>query len=124
MVKGVGIDIIEVNRFSRILAQQKEKLLRRIFTDDELGFCKMAANRLAGRFAAKEAFFKALGTGFRGFKWQDVEIKNNTLGAPQFLFSEVLARHLENLGVAKTHLSISHCKEYAVAQVILEGVNE
>lgn len=122
MVNGVGIDIIEVDRFSRILAQQKEKLLKRIFTDGELEFCKKAANRLAGRFAAKEAFFKALGTGFRGFKWQDVEIKNNDLGAPHFLFSERLSLHLEDLGVAKAHLSISHCKEYAIAQVILEDV--
>jgi holo-[acyl-carrier protein] synthase len=122
LVKGVGIDIIEVKRFSRILAERKEKLLKRIFTDGELESCKMAANRLAGRFAAKEAFFKALGTGFRGFKWQDVEIKNNALGAPHFLFSERLMLHLKDLGVTKVHLSISHCKEYAVAQVILEDV--
>ncbi|HBG15337.1 MAG TPA: holo-[acyl-carrier-protein] synthase [Firmicutes bacterium] len=124
MIKGIGIDIVEVIRFSKILKRRGQPLLTRVFTPQELESCGTIAYRLAGRFAAKEAFFKALGTGFRGFKWQEVEVKNNPLGAPYFHFSEKLVAYLDSIGVTKTHLTISHCKEYAVAQVIMEGKQE
>lgn len=121
MIKGVGIDLIEVDRVASVLARRRQRFLKRVFTPGEIEECGWKAHRLAGRFAAKEAFFKALGTGLRGFKWQEVEVKNNTLGAPYFHFSEQLLVYLQELEVANTHLTISHSKEYAVAQVILEG---
>jgi holo-[acyl-carrier protein] synthase len=122
MIMGLGTDIVEIGRITRLIEKKGELGLKRLFTPNELAICGHAAHRLAGRFAAKEAFFKALGTGFRGFKWQEVEIQNDTLGAPYFRFSGRLQAHLEMNGVDKTHLTIAHSKEYAVAQVIMERV--
>ncbi|HBR34455.1 MAG TPA: 4'-phosphopantetheinyl transferase [Firmicutes bacterium] len=122
MIMGLGIDIIEIGRIANLIEKKGELLLKRLFTPDELAICGQAAHRLAGRFAAKEAFFKALGTGFRGFKWREVEIQNDALGAPYFRFSGRLQAHLEETGVDRTHVTITHSKEYAVAQVIMEKV--
>lgn len=122
MIIGLGTDIVEIGRIANLIEKKGELLLKRLFTPSELASCGRAVHRLAGRFAAKEAFFKALGTGLRGFKWQEVEIQNDALGAPYFSFSARLQAHLEESGVDKTHLTIAHSKEYAVAQVIMERV--
>ncbi|MBA2133067.1 holo-ACP synthase [Capillibacterium thermochitinicola] len=122
MIKGIGTDIVEISRIANLMARRGETFLRRVFTPEELANCGRAAHRLAGRFAAKEAFFKALGTGFRGFKWHEVEVHNDELGAPYFSFSPRLRDYLLAQGVGKTHLSIAHSREYAVAQVIMERI--
>ena len=120
MIKGLGTDIVEITRIAALLEKRGEAFRQRMFTPGELAICGRAAHRLAGRFAAKEAFFKALGTGFRGFKWREVEVLNDTLGAPHFRFSQRLQARLQELGVDRTHLTIAHSREYAVAQVIME----
>lgn len=121
IIKGLGIDIIEVSRFSLALARRGERLLNRVFSPEERAACGVSPHRLAARFAAKEAFYKALGTGMRHYCWQEVEVKNDRLGAPYLCFSDRLSAHLGGKGVKKTHLSISHSRNYAVVQVILEG---
>lgn len=124
MIKGLGIDIVETARLSEILRRRGRRFVQRVFTPEEEKVCGSSVQRLAGRFAAKEAFFKALGTGFRGFKWQDVEVSNNELGAPALRFCGRVSAHLREIGVVRVHVSISHDREYAVAQVILEENGE
>ncbi|HEY8344440.1 MAG TPA: holo-ACP synthase [Bacillota bacterium] len=121
MIKGTGIDLVSIPRFNEALNRRGRRLLEKVFTPAEREACCWRAYKLAGRFAAKEAFFKALGSGFRGFKWHDLEVRNDELGAPYLHFSPRLAGHLEAQGITCAHLSISHDQEYAIAQVILEG---
>lgn len=121
MIKGTGIDLVSIPRFTEVINRRGRRLLEKVFSPVERETCSLREYKLAGRFAAKEAFFKALGTGFRGFKWQDLEVRNNELGAPYFCFSERLRKYLEEQGITSAHLSISHDQEYAIAQIILEG---
>lgn len=124
MIHGIGIDIVEVSRIQAFLDQDNQPLLSRLFTPAELAHClhkKQSADCLAGRFAAKEAFVKALGSGLRdGLSWVEMEIVNNPLGKPELLFSGKTAQILNNLGKLETHLSISHDGGKAVAMVVLE----
>lgn len=114
MIKGIGIDIIELSRIDDLLTRQK-KLIDRILTPRERDrFETLSGSRrvefLAGRFAAKEAFSKAMGTGIgKNLSFLDIEILTDELGKPFFRKPEVHA-----------HLSISHSRDYAVAQVIIE----
>lgn len=121
MIKGMGIDIVETARISRVLARRRERFLNRVFSSGEQASCGRSVHRLAARFAAKEALFKALGTGLRYFRWQEVQVDNDRLGAPYFCFSPRLSAYLKEKGITRTHLSISHSRNYAVVQVILEG---
>jgi holo-[acyl-carrier protein] synthase len=121
MIKGTGIDLVSIPRFTEVLNRRGRRLLEKVFSPLEREACHLRGHRLAGRFAAKEAFFKALGTGFRGFAWQDLEVRNDELGAPYLCFSERLAKRLKEQGITSAHLSISHDQEYAIAQIILEG---
>jgi len=113
MIKGIGVDIIEIGRIAQAM-RGGEKFLPRNFTAAEIkyfGEKNNAPQTAAGNFAAKEAFAKALGTGFRGFGLADVEILRDNLGAPYILFRG--ERH-------SCHLSISHSENYAVATVVIE----
>lgn len=119
MIKGTGIDIIEIERISKAIENQK--FIERIFTKDEIKYFNTINNNIytiAGSFAAKEAIVKALGTGLRGFKWVDVEITRNELGKPLVTLYRNAKNIAEEKGITKIELSISHCKEYAVAQAI------
>lgn len=117
MITGIGIDIVELSRIKKIYERQ-EKFAERILTKKEMGgFLQLTAERkaefLAGRFAAKEAFSKAVGTGIGGsLSFLDIEIEKDEKGKP-YVSKPV------HQGV---HLSISHSKEYAVAQVVIEKV--
>lgn len=118
---GLGTDILEVERFRKVLTEHGEKFLQRLFTEKERGYCmqqKDSTLRFAGRFAAKEAISKAFGTGFgEQLSWQDIEILPNHLGRPSVTFSE---KAKEIFGYSPTILlSISHCHEYATATAIL-----
>lgn len=84
----------------------------------------MLGHRLAGFFAAKEAVLKAMGTGLANFSWQEIEVRHDSKGAPFFEFNGKVLSFLTENRVSRIHLSISHCKEYAVAQVILEAGDE
>lgn len=119
MIKGTGIDIIEIERIKKSL--QNEKFIKRIFTKKEIEYFKSINYNIytiAGAFASKEAVVKTLGTGLRGFKWVDVEVVRDDLGKPMvFLYGK--AKEIANeKGLSNIELSISHCKQYAVAQAI------
>ena len=99
----------------------------RVFTEEERAFCEAkgitAAQSFAARFAAKEAFLKALQTGWRGrITWHDIEIVSNEMGVPSLEIQGEAQKILENLGANRIHLTLSHTTEHAVAQVILEKI--
>ena len=115
-----GVDIIEISRIRDVLNSYQSRFLKRIFTDPEIAYCRGRAPNLAGRFAAKEATMKALGTGVRGVSWKDIEISRKDSGAPYVLLHGRAARRADILGLKDVSLSISHSRDYAVAFVVLE----
>jgi holo-[acyl-carrier protein] synthase len=125
LIIGTGIDIAEIARFERFVKEDNQALFRRLFTQLELDYCfarKLAAHHLALRFAAKEAFLKALGTGLRdGINWLDIEIRNDEEGKPHLLVSGKAAAQLASIGGEKSHLSLSDDGGFAIAMVILEA---
>ena len=125
MIVGTGVDIAEVGRIKAAVERFGERFLKRVFTPAEVRYCMgklNAAERLAARFAAKEAGMKAIGTGLRhGVTWQDVEVLRLPGQRPVLKFSGKAAEFAERLGCKRTHLSLSHTKEQAIAHVILEG---
>ena len=123
MVLGVGTDIIEIERMRK--AMGREAFLARVFTQKERAYCDGRgtgrAASYAARWAGKEAVLKAFGTGLRqGMLW-DIEIVPDALGAPEAHLSGFFAALAEERSVRRIHLSLSHAREYAVAQCILEG---
>jgi holo-[acyl-carrier protein] synthase len=124
MIIGIGIDIVFVNRMERWL--KKPELLKRYFHPDELNYVQSTGNKaaasLAARFAAKEAFGKALGTGLLNFALKDIMILNKQNGKPEVILLGTAKEALENSGAQKIHVSLTHEKENAVAMIILEGV--
>jgi holo-[acyl-carrier protein] synthase len=119
-ILGLGNDIVEIDRIEQSIQRYGQKFLDRIFTKKEQEYCLKyhhAARNFAGRFAAKEAIVKALGTGIReGVSWQDIEIINNDFGKPCVSFSKKLQKAFPDTQVL---LSISHAKQYASAVAIL-----
>jgi holo-[acyl-carrier protein] synthase len=124
MIVGTGIDIAEVARIRGTVDRFGERFLKRVFTPEEVRYCRSKANaaeRLAARFAAKEAGMKAIGTGLRGgVTWQDVEVVRISGQRPELRFHGKAAEVARSLGCKRTHLSMSHTKDQAVAYVILE----
>ena len=117
MIKGVGTDIIEIER----IKNAGENFNKRIFTERELQkFHGFRYNSLAGIFAAKEAIAKALGTGFSGFAPKDIEIAQDRLGRPICLLSGGAKERLEFLEATNVHISISHNNDTAVAFAVVE----
>jgi holo-[acyl-carrier protein] synthase len=124
MIYGIGVDIIKIERFKKALARWGDRLCNRVFTPQELAICQSKAQpsrHLALRFAAKEAFLKALGRGmFQGVAWHDIEIINDPLGRPHMKVWGEAERLCREKGVKEIFVSISHETEYGVAQVLLE----
>jgi len=122
MVRGLGIDIIEVKRIKKILEDYGDRFLKRILTDNEISYCMKFSKpelHLAGRFASKEAYSKAIGTGIgKEFSWKDIEILNNERGKPYI----VHLKDTEYSGL-KFEISISHTEDYACAAVSCEDKN-
>jgi len=113
-----GVDIIEISRIRDVAERYGSRFLQRVYTDGEIAYCRGRAPQLANRFAAKEAVMKALGTGTWGVRWRDVEVVRERGRAPQIdLHGGALAR-AERLGIEHLAVSLSHSKEFAVAQVI------
>jgi len=107
--------------------QRTPRFVERVFTAGERAYCDAkgaaAAQSYAARFAAKEAFLKALKTGWRGrITWHDMEILNDAQGVPDLQISGEARILLENLGANRIHLSLSHTTDHAVAQVVLERI--
>jgi holo-[acyl-carrier protein] synthase len=125
MIVGTGVDIAEVPRIAASVERFGNRFLTRVFTQNELKYCLSKANaaeRLAARFAAKEAGMKAIGTGLHfGVTWQNVEVVRAPGGRPGIRFSGKAAEFAAQLGCKNVHLSITHTKEQALAFVVLEG---
>ncbi len=112
-MKGLGTDIIEIGRIEQVLEEYGDSFLTRHFTPKEIAYCKsfaQPAERFAGRFSAKEAIAKALGTGFSKIGFLDIEILNDPLGAPKV--------QVHTLPNERFMLSISHCRRFATATAI------
>jgi holo-[acyl-carrier protein] synthase len=125
MVLGTGMDLVSVPRIGQFMIRFQRRGLTRLFTARELEYCLGLADplpSLAARFAAKEAFFKAVGTGFgRAGGWHDVEVVRLGSGRPLLCLHGPAAAFALNLQVRKIHLSLSHTSEVAAATVVLEG---
>jgi holo-[acyl-carrier protein] synthase len=125
LIVGLGIDIAEVDRVKAAIERYGETFLRRIYTTREREYCERFKNkfeRYAGRFAAKEAAMKALGTGWsRGVRWVDVEVVRQRGGRPTIALSGEASKVAGMLGVHRVALSITHTAAQAFAQVIFEG---
>lgn len=126
MIVSTGIDIVEVYRI-RDSITRTPRFAERIFTPEERSYCESRGaasfQSYAARFAAKEAFFKALKTGWRGkLTWHDVQVANDESGAPSLLVSNEAKRLMTELGGNVVHLSISHTTETAAAHVIIEKI--
>src|SRR5437660_1317530 len=125
MIVGTGVDVTEVARIKAAVDRFGERFLKRVFTPEEVQYCLAKANpaeRLAARFAAKEAGMKAIGTGLRhGVTWHDVEVVRRPGQRPTLKFSGKAAEFASRLGCKRTHLSLSHTADHAIAHVILES---
>jgi holo-[acyl-carrier protein] synthase len=125
MILGTGVDLAEVGRIRDAIGRYGDRFIHRIYTDGEIAYVERKANRFeryAGRFAAKEAGMKAIGTGWkRGVRWQDFEVANLPSGRPTLRLHGEAARIAEKMGVKTISLSITHTAELGMAHVILEG---
>ena len=124
MIIGLGVDIAEIDRIEAAVKRHGQAFLERVFTQAEVSYCerhKKKFERYAGRFAAKEAAMKALGTGWRkGVRWRDIEVKNQPGGKPVILFAGASGEHAKRLGAKRYSVSITHSGNLAFAEVILE----
>jgi len=123
-IYGVGIDLVRVDRYQKALSRWGKRFECRIFTQRESDYCaqkKDSVSCLAMRFAAKEAFVKALGLGLRApVRWLDIEVQNNEMGKPQIFLSERALCHCRALGICGWHLSLSDDGNYGAAVVLIE----
>jgi holo-[acyl-carrier protein] synthase len=121
-IVGIGTDIVECLRIGRMIEQHGELFLNRVYTEREVRYCqarKRAVEHFAGRWAAKEAILKCLGTGWRkGLCWTDMEIRNDPSGRPVVLLCGAAKESAQLLRISDILLSISHCRAYATAQAI------
>jgi holo-[acyl-carrier protein] synthase len=125
MIIGTGIDIAETSRIEQGLERHGERFTKRLFTSAEIAYCEKFRNRAeryAARFAAKEAAFKALGTGWReGIRWLDVEVGHQPSGKPELVLTGRAQEIARELRVARMSVSITHSDRYVAALVIFEG---
>ncbi len=125
MVVGLGVDIIQNERIESVVKKWGDKFLNKFFSDNEINSLDKTRNkdqRLAANYAAKEAFVKAMGTGFRsGMKFKYIEVKRDSLGKPYIDTHGKVKDAVAKKGVSNIHLSISHEKDYSVAVVIFEN---
>ncbi len=124
-VIGIGTDIIEVLRIANMIERHGELFLRRVYTNWEIEYCnarKAAVHHFAGRWAAKEAILKALGTGWaNGIHWVDMEVRNEPGGEPRVSLGGRAREIAEELGIRSMPISISHCRHYATAYAMALG---
>jgi holo-[acyl-carrier protein] synthase len=123
MIIGIGTDIIEINRIEKVI-MRTSSFIQKSFTSNEIEYFKLKGlkgNVIAGNFAAKEAISKALGTGFRGFGLQDIEVLRDELGKPVVNLSHKIYDLLD-IKEFNIHVSISHSKENAIAYAVMEEI--
>lgn len=124
MIYGVGIDIEKVSRVKEVIERWDDAFIKRIFTENEQAYCTSKGNpsqHFAARFAAKEAFSKAIGTGWGGhFRWLDVEVINDSSGKPCLFLHNEFKKYFSSYNL---NLSLSHTSDYAAAIVVVEERN-
>jgi holo-[acyl-carrier protein] synthase len=124
VIAGLGVDMEEIGRVGDAIKRHGRTFLERIFTPAEIAYCERhrdAVERYAGRFAAKEATMKALGTGWgKGVRWRDIEVTRQPGGRPTIVLHGVAREHAERMGARHVSLSITHTGNFAFAEVILE----
>jgi len=125
VIVGLGLDIAEIDRIEAAITRHGTPFLERVFTPGEVAYCERYRNkfeRYAGRFAAKEAAMKALGTGWRrGVRWRDIEVTRELSGKPTLRLEGVARQVADALGVRNISLTISHSGNWALAEVIFES---
>jgi holo-[acyl-carrier protein] synthase len=125
MIIGVGVDIVDIRRIRDVLARQGDRFVHRVYTQGEREYCtshRDPAPHYAARFAAKEAVFKALGTGWaKGITWVDVEVHRKPQDAPFLILHGEALRLTQAMGIQKLHVTLSHSDDSAVAVVILDA---
>jgi len=124
-VIGIGTDIVETLRIAQMIERHGDLFLNRVYTPYEVEYCqarKASTQHYAGRWAAKEAVLKALGTGWsRGIRWRDIEVRNDLAGRPRIVLSGVAAEIGQQLGIEHVLISISHCRTHATAYALAQG---
>ena len=121
-VLGIGTNIIECLRIAQMIERHGERFLNRVFTDQEIQYCRQrhaATQHFAGRWAAKEAVLKSLGSGWiKGINWRDLEVRNDKSGQPKVAFRGGIRDIVEQKGIKDIRISISHCRSHATALAI------
>ncbi len=125
MIVGLGTDIVEISRIGQMIERHGDTFLNRVFTETENEYCGSKKNKeqhYAGRWAAKEAVMKTLGTGFiKGIGWKDIEIINLKSGKPTIVISGGVKLHAAEMGITEILITISHSREFATATAIALG---
>jgi holo-[acyl-carrier protein] synthase len=120
-IQGIGVDVVDVKRMKVALDTWGPGLIKKMFTDTEVAYCKSKKKpheNFAARFAAKEAVSKAMETGWSGkFRWRDVEVVNDASGAPKVILHDFVA---EQLAQCRVHVSLSHTENTVVAFAVIE----
>ena len=121
----IGVDLIEIARVERAIENFGDRFLQRVFTENEILYCRGRVSELAARFAAKEAVSKALGVGMRalardGIHWKDAEITGDRRGKPIVRLFGRAAERAEELGLTEWAVSLTHTKEHAMAFVVAQ----
>jgi holo-[acyl-carrier protein] synthase len=128
MIYGIGVDLVRIRRMGQVLEKWGDRFIKRVFTPDEINICFKRAfppSAFALRFAAKEAFSKAMGLGMtRGMVWREIEVFNDPKGKPGLKVHGRSARVCDERGITNIHLSLTDEKEYAIAMVVLEKGHE
>ncbi len=123
MIVGIGLDLVKIDRIRAIAERWQARFLDRLYTKAERRYCLARPSpyaSFAGRFAAKEAVFKALGTGWSdGVSWHDIQVLNDRTGQPRATVSGRVKTLMKRAGITDIHISLSHDTDYAVAQVVL-----
>ena len=124
-ILGIGVDIIECLRIAQMIERHGEMFISRVYTEYEIQYCqvrKAATQHFAGRWAAKEAILKSLGTGWqKGISWRDLEVRNDVAGKPIVALRGGARDVCETRGIADILVSISHCRSHAVAYATAIG---
>ena len=122
MIRGLGTDIVEIVRVGEMLDRHGEQFLDRVFRPEEVSYCqqrKAYLQHFAGRWAAKEAVMKAIGTGWsKGVGFRDIEVRSLASGQPTLVLHEEARQTADRLGIGEVLITISHCRAYATATAV------
>jgi holo-[acyl-carrier protein] synthase len=125
VIVGLGVDMEEISRLGEAISRHGRRFLERVFTAAEIAYCERhrdSVERYAGRFAAKEAAMKALGTGWsKGVRWVDIEVTRRPGSRPTIILHGAARERAERMGMRQVSLSITHTGNLAFAEVIFEG---